>query len=74
MTHLEAALAMRERVLPKNHPAIEEARVALGRALLAGGDPARGRTFIEAGLPAFSAWPMAHPDDVAAAKAALSGR
>ncbi|MBK9239874.1 MAG: protein kinase [Acidobacteria bacterium] len=74
VTHLEAALAMRERVLPKNHPAIEEARVALGRALLAGGDPARGRTFIEAGLPAFSAWPMAHPDDVAAAKAALSGR
>jgi serine/threonine-protein kinase len=65
------ALVLREGVAP-GAPRVAEAQADLGRALLAAGRRAEARPLLEGALPRLAPWGMAHPDDVAAVRAALA--
>ena len=68
---LAEAFAASERAFPADHPQRAAIGVALGRARLAAGRTEEGVAQIERSFDIYSRWGLAHPDDVAAARAAL---
>ena len=65
------AVALRERETAAATEAVAEARAELGRALLALGRDSDGQGLLEANVPVFAGWLIAHPGDLAALRAAL---
>jgi serine/threonine-protein kinase len=70
-TELAAVVAARQKKLPSGDPYLAEANVALGRALVARGRVAEGRQLLAANFQRFSAYGLAHPHDVEAARRAM---
>jgi hypothetical protein len=69
---LTAVVAARQKSLPAGDPYIAEAKVALGRALIASGREVEGRRMLAGNFERFSAYGLAHPHDVEAARRVLA--
>lgn len=69
---LSEVVAARSKTFPAGHPRIAEAQAALGRARIARGSISEGRALISSALESYSRYPLAHPDDVDAARRALT--
>ncbi len=69
--HFREALAYREARLPREHPKIAEAGCGLGRALGALGRRAEARRLLRTCLPIYSAWGLAHFEEVEASRRTL---
>jgi tetratricopeptide (TPR) repeat protein len=70
---LRECVAIRERTYDPGDQRTAEAQAELGRALLAAGD-GDGTALLRTALPLLRAWGQFHPDDLAAAEAALGER